>query len=79
MSGDEGPGEVSETSTGSGLTSGVDFEPCAGLDSESRDVFLLFGEIFSSSDGASEVRLESNENSENSSERPEEALLESRV
>ena len=70
---------MSEISTGSILTFGADPESCAGLDTASNGTFELLGDIFSSSDGASEVRLESNENSENSSERPEEALLESRV
>ena len=70
---------MSETSTGSELTFGVDPESCAGFDTVSKGTIEHLGDICSSSDGASEVRLESNENSENSSERPEEALLESRV
>ena len=68
-----------EPSTGSGLGSGVDLESSAGLDSVSKGTSLLLGETCSSSDGASEVRVDSNEKSENSSERLEEALLVSRV
>ncbi len=64
---------------GSELTSGADPESCAGLDSVSRGTFELLGDIGSTSDGASEARVDSNENSENCSERFEEALLESRV
>ena len=79
LSDNECSGEISETSTGSELTSGVDPESCAGLDSVSKGTFELLGYIGSTSDGASEARVDSNENSENCSERFEEALLESRV
>lgn len=75
----EDPEENFKTSMGSELTSGVDPESCAGLDSVSNGTFELLGDICSFSDGASEARVDSNENSENCEERFEEALLESRV
>ena len=70
---------MSESWAGSESSSGVDPDSCAGFDSVSKGTFELLGDICSSSDGASEDRVDSNEKSENSEERFEEALLEPRV